>query len=110
MANYVQLPNGAYYEAKEGQTYQEAIREAYAKYPEAFGRVSETSPEEAPKGGFAPAFRAGVESLKGEAALTAGKLGLMDTGAAQRYQEEKEARAKQVFKPTEEGWLLRQEG
>lgn len=104
MANYVQLPNGAYYEAKEGQTYEQAIREAYAKYPEAFGRATTTSPEEAPRGGFTPAFRAGVESLKGEAALTAGKLGLMGTKEAEEYRAKKEERAKQIFKPTEEGW------
>ena len=104
MAKYVQLPNGAYYEAKEGQTYEEAIREAYAKYPQAFGRTAEVSPEEGPRGGFTPALRAGVESLKGEAALTAGKLGLMDVKAAEKYRAEREERAKQIFKPTEEGW------
>lgn len=104
MANYVQLPNGAYYEAKEGQTYEQAIREAYAKYPEAFGRAAITAPEEAPRGGFTPAFRAGIESLKGEAALTAGKLGLMGAKEAEEYRAKREERAKQIFKPTEEGW------
>jgi hypothetical protein len=104
MAKYVQLPNGAYYEAKEGQTYEQAIREAYAKYPQAFGQTAEVTPEEGPRGGFTPALRAGVESLKGEAALTAGKLGLMDVKEAEKYRAEREERARQIFKPTEEGW------
>jgi hypothetical protein len=36
---YVQLPNGSYYQAKEGQTLQQALRDANQSYPEAFGNV-----------------------------------------------------------------------
>jgi hypothetical protein len=54
--------------------------------------------------GFKAAAAAGFERLKGETALTAGKLGLMDTAAAEQYQKEKEAAAQKRFTPTEEGW------
>jgi len=54
--------------------------------------------------GFIPAARAGFESLKGEAALTAGKLGLMGLKEAEAYRAEREKEAKRIFKPTEEGW------
>lgn len=54
--------------------------------------------------GFKAAAAAGFERLKGEAALTAGKLGLMDTAAAEQYQKEKEAAAEKRFTPTQEGW------
>jgi hypothetical protein len=37
MANYIRLPNGAYYEAAEGQDYNAAVRDAFKQYPEAFG-------------------------------------------------------------------------
>ena len=47
MANYIQLPNGAYYPALEGEDYQSTVRAAYAKYPEAFGgeKVEGSKPE-----------------------------------------------------------------
>lgn len=54
--------------------------------------------------GFKAAAAAGLERLKGEAALTAGKLGLMDTAEAERYQKEREAAAEKRFTPTQEGW------
>lgn len=54
--------------------------------------------------GFKAAAAAGFERLKGETALTAGKLGLMDTAAAEKYQQEKEAAAQARFTPTEQGW------
>lgn len=61
-------------------------------------------PAAQPESGFVPAFRAGVESLKGEAALTAGKLGLMGLKEAEEYRAAREAEAKRIFKPTEEGF------
>lgn len=54
--------------------------------------------------GFKAAAAAGLERLKGEAALTAGKIGLMDTAAAEQYQKEREAAAAARFTPTQEGW------
>lgn len=54
--------------------------------------------------GFKAAAAAGFERLKGETALTAGKIGLMDEAAAEQYQKAKEAAAQARFTPTQEGW------
>jgi hypothetical protein len=67
-----------------------------------YGTPIETPPED--KEGFIPALKAGYQSLKGSAALTAGKLGLMDPREAERYRAEREAEAERVFTPTEKGW------
>jgi hypothetical protein len=53
--------------------------------------------------GFTGALESSYERLKGEAALVAGKTGLMDIGEAEKYQKEQQAKASQ-FKGTEEGW------
>jgi hypothetical protein len=61
MANYIRLPNGAYYEAAEGQDYNTAVRDAYKQYPEAFGGVAVEPPKK--KGGIGAALGQGLESL-----------------------------------------------
>lgn len=102
MAEYIQLPNGAYFELKEGQSAMQGLLVATRLYPEAFG-----TPEEKPKqdtSGFKAAASAGFERLKGETALTAGRLGLMDAQAAEQYRSEREAAARERFTPTQEGW------
>jgi len=101
MANFVKLPDGSLFPAKEGEDYATAMRAAYAAYPEAFGGVSTTK---APESGFTPALKAGFENLKGDVAALAGRAGLMDLSAAEKYKAEKEAEAQKIFKPTEEGW------
>jgi hypothetical protein len=101
MAQYVPLPDGTYVTVRENETPQEAYARARQEYPEAFKR---REPEAKPESGFFPAARAGFESLKGEAALTAGKLGLMGLKEAEEYRAEREKEAKRIFKPTEEGW------
>lgn len=63
------------------------------------------TPEEAPDTGFTGAFKSSLEGLKGEAALLAGKTGLMDETAAEQYYRDKKKQEQKVFKPTEEGWL-----
>jgi len=102
MAQYVPLPDGTYVTVREGETPQQAYARARQEYPDAFKR---REPEAKPESGFAPAFRAGVESLKGEAALTAGKLGLMGLKEAEEYRAKREEEAKKIFKPTEAGWM-----
>jgi hypothetical protein len=102
MANYIRLPNGAYYEAAEGQSYGDAVREAYKNFPQAFGGAA-AAPTEDTKG-FKAAAAAGFERLKGETALTAGKLGLMGLPEAEAYQKTREEAAAKRFTPTEEGW------
>ena len=60
---------------------------------------------EKPDTGFTGAFKSSLEQMKGQAALTAGKIGLMDEDAAEEYHKQQEEIAKRKFKPTEEGWL-----
>ncbi len=102
MAKYIQLPDKSMFPVAEGEDYSSAMRAAYAKYPEAFGAQA-AAPTQDTKG-FKAAAAAGFERLKGETALTAGKLGLMDVAEAEKYQKEKEAAAQKRFTPTEEGW------
>jgi hypothetical protein len=79
------------------RAFQEAsLEELRAREPEVAEKEGES--------GTIPAVRAGIKRLKGEAALTAGKLGVMDVGEAQRYQEEREKEAQRIHKPTEKGW------
>jgi len=54
--------------------------------------------------GFIPAAKAGLERLKGEAGLLAGKTGLMSLKEAEEYRKTKEEEAKRIFTPTEKGW------
>jgi hypothetical protein len=54
--------------------------------------------------GFTGAAKSTIERMKGETALTAGKIGLMDTKAAEEYAAQQEAKARQMFQPTQEGW------
>ena len=102
MAKYLTLPDGSSFQMKEGQSPAEAMQVAIQLYPDAFG-FGQAAPTQDTKG-FKAAAAAGFERLKGETALTAGKLGLMDTAAAEQYQKEKEAAAQKRFTPTEEGW------
>lgn len=86
------------------QDYQSVLRAFQeASLDELRSRASDV-PEKEGESGFIPAARAGFESLKGEAALTAGKLGLMGLKEAEAYRAEREKEAKRIFKPTEEGW------
>ena len=103
MANYVQLPDGSLFPAKEGENYTDTIRAAYAKYPDAFG--GEVTPTAQPQGGFTPALKAGFSGVKSAGAALAGRTGLMDLDRAKKVMEEEEAYQKRTFKPTEEGWL-----
>ena len=72
-------------------------------YPESFG--GKAKEEQAPVStakGLIPAFKGAFQELKGQTALTAGKLGLTDETQAQKYYEAQKAKG---YKPTEEGWL-----
>lgn len=68
-------------------------------------RIAGESAKPTPEGGFKAAARAGYERLKGDIAGVAGRTGLMDVGAAEKYKAEREAEAAGIFQGTEDGWL-----
>ena len=62
------------------------------------------APPDPSKSGFIPAAKAGWENLKGDVAGLAGRTGLMDVPAAEKYQAERKAAAEKVFTPTQDEW------
>ena len=99
MAKYLPLPDGSSLEVPDSMTYNEAMSRAQTAFPDLFKEPG-PKPE---SGGFAAA-KAGYQNLKGDIAALAGRTGLMDVDAAEKYKQEREAESKQIFKPTEEGW------
>lgn len=96
MPQYIQLPSGAYYEAKEGQSYMEALASAKAKYPEAF---EEPERKPAPKTGLGADVASSIANLynigrTGLAALTG------DTTQAAIEGVKREKAAAERYKPT----------
>lgn len=104
MPKYVTLPDGGLFPLKEGENPVDALEVAQKLYPQAFGVTPEKTLEKAPESGFTPALKAGFKNLKGDVAALAGRAGLMDTEAAEKYKAQQEAEAQKIFKPTEEGW------
>jgi hypothetical protein len=103
MATKIQLPNGAFFPVKEGESKEQALAVAKQMYPDAFGAPVSDKPKQDTTGGKA-AFSAGLERLKGQTALTAAKLGFKDIAEAEAYQKQQEAKAAARFTPTEKGW------
>jgi len=103
MANYVKLPNGSYYEAKEGQSYADAVRDAFQYFPQAFGQ--EPVKKEEPQSGFTPAFKASASQLKADMANLAGKTGFITPERAEQINKEEQEYQQKTFKPTDKGWL-----
>lgn len=103
MPQYLPLPDGSSVTIREGESPQQAWARAQQMYPEAFGGAQPT-PEAAPQAGGIAAAKAGYQTLKGDIAALAGRTGLMDEAAAEQYKAEREAEAKKIFKPTEQGW------
>lgn len=95
MANYIRLPNGAYYEAPEGVDYTDAIRKAYQDYPEAFGQAPAPKQD---KSGFFPALGAGFRAGAGETAAGLGELTGIE--ALTKFGKEQREKASQVYTPT----------
>lgn len=102
MPQYLTLPNGASFPIMEGETPEQATLAAMDKYPEAFGFEQEK--KQGP-GGFGAAFKAGVQNIAGEAALTAGKAGLINTDTAERFAKDRRAAADEAFTPTQDSFL-----
>jgi len=95
---YLRLPDGSYMDVPEGVSQSEALAHAREKYKDLY------RPAEKPDTGFTGAAKAGYQTLKGDIAALAGKTGLMDVDAAEKYQKERQEEAKRIFKPTEEDW------
>lgn len=104
MPKYITLPDGSSFPMNEGETPQQAVLAAMERYPERFG-FGPTEPQEQPQSGFVPAVKAGTQRLIGQGALVAGKAGLMDPQRAEQIRNERNERASQIFKPTEESFL-----
>ena len=105
MAQSIKLPDGSFFPLKAGEDPREAMAEASRMYPEAFGRKKEENKPKEDTKGFKAAAAAGFERLKGESALTAAKLGLMDVEEAEKFQKEKQASAARRFTPTEDSFI-----
>jgi hypothetical protein len=102
MAQYLPLPDGSSLKLREGESPAQGWARAQRTYPEAFAVAK---PAEEPQGGFIPATKAGVASLKSDIAALLGRTGLIDTGTAEKYMQEQEEYQRRVFKPTEKGFL-----
>jgi hypothetical protein len=103
MPQYLPLPDGNSVTIQPGETPQQTWARALQMYPESFG--GKAKEEQAPVStakGLIPAFKGAFQELKGQTALTAGKLGLTNEEEAQKYYEAQKAKG---YKPTEEGWL-----
>jgi hypothetical protein len=100
MAQYLTLPNGSQFEIRQGETREQALSKALQQYPEAFG-FGQAAPTEAPESGFVPALKSGIASLKSDVAALAGRTGIMDQAAAEKYIQEQADYQKRTFKPTE---------
>ena len=104
MPQYLSLPDGNSVTIREGETPMQTLARAMRDFPNSFEQAEEKPKEDT--SGFMAAASAGTERIKGEAALTAAKLGMMEPEKAQKYYEEKEAAAKKRFTPTEKGWKI----
>ena len=97
MAKYLPLPDGSSVTIREGETPKQAWERAQRMYPEAFGARAAA---EQPESGFTPSLKSSFSELKSGLAALAGRTGLMDTAAAEKYIKEQEEYQKRVFKPT----------
>jgi hypothetical protein len=97
MAKYLPLPDGTSVTIREGETPQDAWARAQRMYPEAFQSAAPASTAES---GFTPALKSGYSELKSGIAALAGRSGVMDPEAAQKYIAEQEEYQKRTFKPT----------
>ena len=101
MPQYLPLPDGSSVTIQDGETPEQTWARAQRVYPEAFGVIKKKEEVAPPQSGFMPAAKAGVSSLKSDIAALAGRTGLMDEAAAEKYIQEQEAYRQKTFKPTE---------
>jgi len=94
MAKYLNLPSLSI-EVPDDMSYEEAIAKARKQYPEAF------EPAAKPESGFVAASKSGLSGLKADIATLAGRTGIIDPEAAEKYIEEQKRYQRRTFKPTE---------
>lgn len=102
MAKYLTLPDGNSVTIREGETPAQTWARAQRDFPNSFPKAQ--TQEAQPESGFFPAMRGTIEDIKGQSALTAGKAGIMDLGAAEKYYKQQQKEAEKIYKPTEETW------
>jgi hypothetical protein len=85
-------------------SFEEASKPSDITTSGAFSFEDALKPAVEPDTGFTGGFKSSAARLKGEAALTAAKLGLMDKAKAEQYLKEKQVESEQAFKPTEKSW------
>jgi hypothetical protein len=83
---------------------EEALKPSETTTSRTFSLEDALKPTVEPDTGFTGGFKSSAARLKGEAALTAAKLGLMDKDKAEQYLKEKQVESEQAFKPTEKSW------
>ena len=100
----ITAPNGQTYEIEgpEGASQEQVAQAVLARNPEA-AQPRPTTPM-GNTSGFVPAVKAGFQEMYGQGALALGKLGAIDDETAQRVYAEQQAKARQTFTPTQEGW------
>ena len=103
MADKIQLPNGAFFPVKEGESKEQALAVAKQMYPDAFGAPAAAGPKQ-DTSGFKAALSAGATRLGGEFELLKGKAGLKSEAEAQKEYEAAQAKAAARFTPTEKGF------
>jgi hypothetical protein len=101
MAKYLPLPDGSSLEVPDDMSLNEAVARAKEAFPDLYAPKQQGK---GPEGGFLASLKAGTSGLKSDVAALAGKTGLMDEDAAQKYIEEQKKYQAKVFKPTEAGW------
>ena len=103
MADKIQLPNGAFFPVKEGESKEQALAVAQQMYPDAFQKTQSAEPKQ-DTSGFKAAASAGATRLGGEFELLKGKLGVKSEAEAQKEYEAAKAKAAARFTPTEKGF------
>jgi hypothetical protein len=103
MADKIQLPNGAFFPVKDGESKEQALAVAKQMYPDAFAPPVAAGPKQDTTGGAA-AFSAGLTRLGGQAELLKGKLGIKSEAEAQKQYEAAQAKAAARFTPTEDSF------
>ena len=103
MADKIQLPNGAFFPVKEGESKEQALAVAQQMYPDAFQKTQSAASKQ-DTSGFKAAASAGATRLGGEFELLKGKLGVKSEAEAQKEYEAAKEKAAARFTPTEKGW------